>query len=93
MLIKPTKGNLKKLEALFREFDYKVRYEKGHFQSGYCIVNHQKVIIINKFYKIDARIRCLLDILKIVDFPKTELSEESQALYDKLAPSLKETED
>ncbi|MFT4972429.1 MAG: hypothetical protein ACI9JY_001633, partial [Saprospiraceae bacterium] len=33
-----TKHTLKKVELLFEEIGYIVRYEKGNFNSGYCVV-------------------------------------------------------
>ncbi len=71
IMIKPTKHNLKKLEDLFTTLEYDIRYEKGNFQSGYCIVQDKKVAVINKFFDTEGRIGCLLDILQ-----STEISEE-----------------
>jgi hypothetical protein len=58
-----TATTLKKLEALFEELDYTVRYEKGSFQSGYCLVENKRIAVINKFFDTEARINTLLDIL------------------------------
>lgn len=83
-MLKPTITNLKKVENIFKELGYKIIYEKGHFQSGYCIVNAQNMIVVNKFYKTDARINCLLQILKEIERDSNELSEETQAFYQTL---------
>ena len=64
MRINYTKHNLNKLEDIFSETEYVLRYEKGNFQSGYCILNETKVAVVNKFYTIDGKINCLIDILK-----------------------------
>lgn len=64
--MKYTRTSLKKLEQIFNEQDYKIRYEKGTFQSGYCIVEDKKVVVINKFYDVEGRINCLLDILSMI---------------------------
>ncbi len=45
-----TQTTLKKLEGLFDELDYSIRYEKGNFQSGYCIVENRRIAVINKFF-------------------------------------------
>lgn len=73
-----TQTSLKKLEDLFAELDYSVRYEKGNFQSGYCIVEHRKIVVLNKFFDTEARINCLLDILSALDFDPEQLSEKSR---------------
>ena len=78
-----TQTTLKKLEALFGELEYTIRYEKGSFQSGYCIVEHRKIAVINKFFDTEARINCLLDILSNVEFDTEALSDKSQELISK----------
>lgn len=78
-----TQTTLKKLEALFEELDYSIRYEKGNFQSGYCLVESRRIAVINKFFDTEARINCLLDILSGIDYSKESLSEKSLELIDK----------
>lgn len=83
-MIKFTKHNLKKLEGLFDEIDYTIRYERGNFNAGYCIVENQRVAVINKYYDTEARISCLLDILASVDVPEEQLSEKMAKFYRQL---------
>lgn len=83
-MLKFTKHNLKKLESLFEELEYTIRYEKGNFQSGYCIVEDRKVAIINKFYDTEGRMNCLLDILSTIEVPRELLSEKNQKLFRQL---------
>lgn len=78
-----TQTTLKKLEALFEELDYSIRYEKGNFQSGYCLVESRRIAVINKFFDTEARINCLLDILSGIDYSQEALSEKSLELIDK----------
>lgn len=61
--MKATKGNLQKLVDEIEGHDYTVRYEKGHFQSGYCILENKKVVIVNKFFDLKSRIESLNLIL------------------------------
>jgi len=61
--MKATRHNLKKIEELFEELSYDILYEKGTFNSGYCLVEQQKKIVINKFYDIEARMNTLTDLL------------------------------
>ena len=70
-MLKPTESNLKKLEDLFKHLSYKVRYEKGQFQSGYCLVKSQKILVVNKFYTTEARINCLVEILQEIDIEES----------------------
>lgn len=83
-MFKYTKHNLKKLEGLFQELSYTVRYEKGNFQSGYCIVEDKNVVVINKFYETEGRINCLLDILNQLDVSQEQLSESNAKFFKQL---------
>lgn len=89
-MVPNTKHGLKKLETLAKELGYTVRYEKGNFQSGYCLVESRKVAIINKFFDTEARVTCLLDILSQYRTPAAEpqLSPPSEKLWEKLKPFL-----
>jgi len=88
-----TQTSLKKLEDLFAELDYAIRYEKGNFQSGYCIVEHRKIAVVSKFFDTEARINCLLDILASFSFDPESLSEKSRELLEKWQKVKQETED
>ena len=83
-MFKNTKHNLKKLETLFSDLNYTIRYEKGNFQSGYCIVEDRMVIVINKFFEVDGRINVLLEILGAIPIDETLFSEASTKLYKQL---------
>ena len=87
-MLKYTKYLLQQIEDLFKELDYTIRYEKGQFQSGYCIVENRRIAVINKFYDTEARINCLIEILDSVEFEPTSLTEGSQKTLKKLKPVL-----
>ena len=83
-MIKYTTQFQLKLEEMVGESDYTLRYEKGNFKSGYCILKEQKIMIVNKFYTTEGKINALLDILKNTTLDTTRFSEKSQKLYDEL---------
>ena len=83
-MIKYTTTFLTKLEEMIGESDYTLRYEKGQFKSGYCVLRDQNVIIINKFYSIEGKINAILDILNGLEIDKTRFSEKSLQLYEEL---------
>ena len=87
-MIKYTKHNLKKLEDIYRELKITVRYEKGNFQSGYCIVTGKNIVIVNKFFEVEARTNILLEILENGKIDVVDLSDESREWYTKLRKSL-----
>lgn len=78
-----TQTTLKKLEDVFSELDYTVRYEKGNFQSGYCLVENRRIAVVNKFFDTEARINCLIDILSTIEYDPQSLSEASRDLIQK----------
>lgn len=84
-MIKYSKHFLNKLEDLFSESDYVLRYEKGNFQSGYCVLKDTKVAIVNKFYTLDGKINCLLEILKEVELDTTHLNDKNKGLLKELS--------
>lgn len=78
-----TSTTLKKLEGLFEDLDYTVRYEKGNFQSGYCLVENRRIAVVNRFFDTEARINCLLDILSTLEFDPATLPEGAQEFLQK----------
>lgn len=83
-MIKYTNQFLLKLEEMIGESDYILRYEKGNFKSGYCVLKDQKIMIVNKFYTTEGKINALLDIIKITDLDTSKFSEKSQKLFEEL---------
>ncbi len=85
-MISTTKHSLKKLETLMKELGYTVRYEKGNFTSGFCLVEQRRVAIVNKFYDTEGRVNVLLDILS--GYPVapegTELTPASEKMLTKV---------
>lgn len=85
-MLKPTVQNLKKLENLFSDLGYQLRFEKGHFQSGWCLVELKKMVVVNKFFDATGRWTCLLDILSNIPVDYERLSEPSKKLYREIFP-------
>lgn len=81
MEIKYTRHFINKLEDIFSESDFILRYEKGNFKSGYCILRENKIAIINKFYSLEGKINCLIDILRSIELKTDKLSTKNLQLY------------
>lgn len=84
MNLKITPNTLKKLELLFDEARYIIRFEKGTFNSGYCILEDKRVVVINKFLNIEGRINALVEILPTINLVEDELSTESLKFYKQI---------
>lgn len=81
MSIKYTPNTLKKFEELYEEIGFRIRFEKGNFQSGYCLLQDKKVAVINKFLTLEGRINALIDILPSIEFDIERLSTEGKQFY------------
>lgn len=79
--VRYTQNYLNKLEEIFAESDYVLRYEKGNFKSGYCLLKDTKIAIVNKFFPIEGKVNSLIDIIKEIEIDPEELSEKSRKLY------------
>ncbi len=66
-MFKYTHHTLKKLEGLFEAIGYLIRFEKGHFNSGYCILESKKVVVINRYFDLEAKINTMVEILASID--------------------------
>lgn len=92
-MINFTKHNLKKLESVLEELEFTVRYEKGNFNSGFCVVENSKVIVINKFFDTKARILTIIDILKNREVDKDKLSPPNLKTFKSIFIESKEAEE
>ena len=84
MITKHTKPTLHKLEEIFRDLSYTLRYEKGTFNSGYCLVEEKKVVVVNKFYDTDGRVNVLLSILENIIENESQMNEKYRHFYKNL---------
>ncbi|HTI09122.1 MAG TPA: hypothetical protein VL832_11225 [Puia sp.] len=80
--MKYTQTTLDKIERILDEVEYIVRYERGNFQSGYCILEQKKVIVLNKFLQLEGRISTLIDIIPQLKIDPETLSPEVRKIYD-----------
>lgn len=56
---------------------YKVRYEKGNFKTGHCVLQSSKVIVINRFSNIEVKINALIELLRDLE-PDISLLDDKQ---------------
>ena len=79
--MKYTQASLDKLESIPEQAGYVLRYERGTFQSGYCILEERKVVVLNKFLQTEGRINTLLDLIPQLDINPEVLTDDSRKLY------------
>jgi hypothetical protein len=80
--MKYNQTTLDKIERILDEVGYIVRYERGNFQSGYCILEQRKVVVLNKFLPLEGRISTLIDIVPQLKISPDTLSPEVRRIYD-----------
>jgi hypothetical protein len=78
MAIKYNQNTLDKIVKVLNEAGYVLRFEKGSFNSGYCILEHKKVVVVNKFLDVEGRINILADILGVLQMDPDHLSAEAK---------------
>ena len=55
---------LQDLKQLAQEMGAKVRFERGDFKGGYCILREDKTIVINKLSTLQKKVMILTAALK-----------------------------
>ena len=82
--MKYTQHNLDKIEKIAEESGYVIRYERGTFQSGYCILQDKKVVVLNKFFQTEGRINTLIDLMPQLEINIDALTHDSQKMYEEV---------
>lgn len=80
--MKYTQNTLDKIEKVIEESGYIVRYERGSFQSGFCILEDRKVVVLNKFLQLEGRINTQIDLIPQLKIDVHALSPESKKVFD-----------
>lgn len=73
-----------KLQAILKTQDYSIRYEKGNFKGGYCMVMQEKMIIINKFFPLESKISTMVEIIKDLEIDMEKLTENQTKLVEQI---------
>lgn len=82
--MKYTQSTLDKLEDILGEAEYVVRYERGTFQSGWCLLEQKRVVVLNKFLNVEGRINTLQELIPQLNIDFDKLTHGSQKLYEEI---------
>jgi hypothetical protein len=80
--MKYTQNTLDKIEKIIAETGYVIRYERGTFQSGFCILEEKKVVVLNRFLQLEGRINTLIDLIPQLKIDPITLTPESKKVFD-----------
>lgn len=89
--MKFTPASADKLENILTESNYGIRYERGTFQSGWCLLEQKKIVVLNKFLNVEGRINTLLELIPQIKIDFDKLTLESQKLYESITEKDRQT--
>lgn len=75
------------LKSVAAELGAKVRFEKGDFKGGYCILNEDKIIVINKMAQLQRKIMILSAALKELGVDEIYVSPKLREIINEMAAS------
>ncbi len=76
---------LQVMKALVGQLGATLRFEKGNFEGGYCILHDSKVIVINKMANLQRKVMILSAALKELGVDKMYLSPKIREIIDEMA--------
>ena len=82
---KEFEDTLHDLKALAAQLGASIRFEKGDFKGGYCILKESKVIVINKITNLQRKVMILSDALKELGVDKIYLTPKIREIIDEMA--------
>jgi hypothetical protein len=82
--MKPTQNLLTKIENIIEKSGFKIRYEKGNFKGGYCVIEHEYIVVVNKFFPLEGKINTLIEAIETLPIKTEILNNEEQKLYFQL---------
>ena len=89
--MKISQAHLDKLQQILTDSEYIIRYERGTFQSGWCLLEQKRIVVLNKFLDTEGRINTLLDLIPQVKIEFDKLTLESQKLYTSIISKEQQT--
>jgi hypothetical protein len=79
MSLSYTQHTLDKLEVLIKNLGFKLRYEKGNFKTGSCILENDRIVIVNKFSNLESKINSLADLVQRSETDENLLDDKQKA--------------
>jgi len=79
-----TNHTLEKLEILLKTAGYRVRYEKGNFKTGACMLLNSRVIVVNKFANLESKIASVAGLARTLEVDYNLLDDKQAAFLHQL---------
>lgn len=84
MTLNYTQHTLDKLESLLKTLGFKLRYERGNFKTGSCLLENNRVVIVNKFSNLESKINALVDLLQRSESDDSLLDDKQRVFLSEL---------
>jgi len=75
------------LKSIAAQLGAEVRFEKGDFKGGYCILKDSKVVVINKMTNLQRKVIVLSMALKELGVDKIYLTPRMREIIDEMSES------
>jgi len=72
------------LKAVAGQLGAQVRFEKGDFKGGYCLLKDNKIIVINKSANLQRKVTILSMALKELGVDKIYLNPRTREIIDEM---------
>lgn len=76
------------LKQVASQLGVSVRFEKGDFKGGFCIVKENKIIVINKFANTQRKAAILATALKELGIDDIYINPRLREIIDEMTESL-----
>lgn len=76
---------MQELKSVADQLGATVRFEKGDFKGGYCIVHDKKVIVINKMTNLQRKVMILSSALKELGIDEIYLTPRVREVIDEMS--------
>lgn len=69
---------------LLKTAGYKVRYEKGNFKTGSCLLLNSKMIVVNRFSNLESKIIALSELIRELEIDLNLLDDKQFTFLQQL---------
>ena len=76
------------LKALAAQLGAEIRFEKGDFKGGYCLLKENKVIVINKMANLQRKVMILSMALKELGIDQIYLTPRIREIIDEMSTEI-----
>jgi hypothetical protein len=76
---------LQELKDIAKQLGAEVRFEKGDFAGGYCLLKDNKIIVVNKLANFQRKVMILSAALKEIGVDQIYLNPRIREIIDEMA--------